>query len=103
MLKRKTSKLKKLENNRYSILTNDLTICYICKNPKQDIHEVYGGANRIVSIKNGLCVPICRNCHYKATNDNAFSLGLKRICQRKYEENHTRADWFLLIGRNYLE
>lgn len=101
-MKQKSNKLRKLENNRYSILTNDLTRCYICKRPKEDIHEIYGGANRIVSIKNGLCIPICRICHYNATNDNEFSLQLKQICQMKYEETHTREEWFGLIGRNYL-
>lgn len=102
-MRNKSSKLKKLESERYSILTDDLTMCYICKRPKEDMHEIYGGANRIVSIKNGLCIPICRNCHYRATNDNEFSLQLKQVCQSKYEETHTREEWFGLVGRNYVE
>ena len=28
---------------------------------------------------------------------------LQRICQRKYEETHTRQQFMKLIGRNYLE
>lgn len=102
-MKQKSSKLRKLENNRYSILTNDLTRCYICKKPKEDIHEIYGGANRKVSMANGFCVPLCRNCHFKVTNDNALALELKQICQTKYEETHTREEWFGLIGRNYVK
>lgn len=102
-MKYKSSKLRKLENNRYSILTTNLEKCYVCGKQKQDIHEVYGGANRRVSMANGLCVPLCRSCHYNATNDNQFSLQLKQICQMEYEKTHTREEWFKLIGRNYLE
>ena len=34
--------------------------------------------------------------------DRAFDLQLKRECQEKYEETHTREDFMRLIGRNYL-
>lgn len=50
-INKKTNKLKQKEQNRKSILTNNLTKCYICGKPKQDIHEVFGGSNRQTSIK----------------------------------------------------
>jgi hypothetical protein len=34
--------------------------------------------------------------------DKDFDLELKQECQRKYEEEHTRAEFMELIGRNYL-
>lgn len=42
-MKKKSTKLAKLEKNRYSIFTDDYTHCYYCHNYKikLDIHEVY--------------------------------------------------------------
>ena len=67
-INKKTSKQIKLEKSRYSILTNDLEHCYICrfqgkKVLRDDLHEVYNGANRKRSILNGLVVPLCRKHH----------------------------------------
>lgn len=102
-MKNKTAKAKKLEEQRYSILTNNLNICYVCKKRlKDDIHEIYAGRNRIVSMKNGFCIPICRKCHEEIQNNEEKMLIYKRECQRKYEENHTREEFLKKIGRNYI-
>lgn len=101
-MRNKSSKLKKLESERYSILTNDLTRCYICKRPKEDMHEIYGAGNRRISMANGFCVPLCRNCHFRITNNYQDSLILKRECQQKFEESYGREQFMYLIGRNYL-
>ena len=104
VIKKKSSKLAKLERNRFSILTNDLEHCYICtergiKNIfKQDLHEVYGGSNRKRSIENGLVVPLCRKCH----EDKETLEYLKRIVQLKYEKTHSREDFIKIIGKSYL-
>ncbi|MCI8654555.1 MAG: hypothetical protein HFJ48_01590 [Clostridia bacterium] len=46
-LKKKSNKLKSLESKRYSIITNNLKICYICRTKKkEDLHEIFGGSNR---------------------------------------------------------
>ncbi len=103
-IKKRSKKQTKLENNRFSIITNDLKHCYICtergiKNvTKQDLHEVYGGSNRKRSIENGLVVPLCRKCH----KDYTVLKWLKKFVQLEYEENHTRADFIALIGKSYL-
>ena len=53
-IKQKSSKLAKLERNRFSIITKDLEHCYICtkkgmKNiSKDDLHELLEGKNRQV-------------------------------------------------------
>ena len=42
-IKKKTSKLQKLEKNRFSILTNNLEQCYFCGKRKDDLNEVFNG------------------------------------------------------------
>lgn len=101
-MRNKTYKLQKLEKNRYSILTDDMEHCYICKSPFVDIHEIYGGGNRKVSMGNGFCVPLCRGHHQIATIDKNASLYLKIKCQKKFEETNNREDFLNLIKRNYL-
>lgn len=101
-MRNKTYKLQKLENNRYSILTDDLEHCFFCKNEYVDIHEIYGGCNRKVSMRNGFCVGLCRLCHNKVTLDYEAGLHLKKKCQLKFEETHSREEFLSLIKRNYL-
>ena len=73
-MKHKSSKLRKLESNRTSILTNDLDHCIICKSQANDINEIFMGRNRLNSIKYGLCIPLCRECHNKYHNDRNMQL-----------------------------
>ena len=73
-MKYKTNKLNKLEKNRYSIIVNDMSRCCICGRPHPDINEVFGGRNRLNSIKYGLCIPLCRNCHIKYHNNRDTQL-----------------------------
>lgn len=40
-IKQKSSKLAKLEKNRFSILTNNLEKCYFCNNKKMELHEAF--------------------------------------------------------------
>ena len=104
-IKNKTNKQAKLENSRYSIITNDLKHCYICTErglkdiPKDDLHETYGGSNRKRSIENGFVVPLCRKCH----QDDEILKFLQRFMQLEYEETHTREEFIKLIGKSYLD
>lgn len=101
-MKYKSYKLKKLERNRYSILTSDLEHCYLCGKYPVDIHEIFGGANRQVSMKNGFCIPLCREHHREVTDNNYISLRLKQICQKEYEKTNSREEFMSLIGKNHL-
>lgn len=90
---------------RYSIL-NNLRYCYFCGRPVQAIHEVYGGCNRQRSIQNGFCVGLC-NYHHNMSDESVhfnrdMDLELKRLYQKKYEEDHTRDDFIDLIGKSFL-
>lgn len=98
-IKNITTKRKLLENNRYSIFTNNLDKCYVCGKPKKDIHEIYGGSNRIRSIKNGFCLPLCRNCH----QNEELIMELKIKMQKEYEKTHTRQEFIDIIGKNYIK
>lgn len=62
-IKSKTSKLSKLEKHRFSIITTDLEHCILCGKPKEHLHELVFGKNRLNSIKYGLVVPVCLECH----------------------------------------
>lgn len=92
-----------------SILTPNLTVCVFCGRRKQAIHHIYyGTALRKVSDKHGFIAPVCNACH-NIDNDSIHldparkkDLFLKRLCQKRYEENHTREEFMKLIGRNYL-
>ena len=99
-MKKKSSKLAKLEHNRYSIFTDKMGVCYYCHTVigEMDIHEVYGGSNRQRSMKYGLVVPLCRKCH----SSELVIQDLKKWCQRKYEETHTRDEFIKIIGKSYL-
>ena len=102
-MKQKSAKLRNLERNRYSIITDDMEHCYICRKSPVDIHEIYGGANRKVSMENGFCVPLCRRHHQVVTDKASISKIFKRACQQIFEESHSREDFMKLIGRNYRE
>lgn len=98
----KSKRLANAEKKRFSILTDDLKYCYICGAKKRHIHEIYGGRNRQISMRNGFCIPICDECHKRTEIDMNFDKELKRECQRKFEEVYTRDEFLRLIDKNYL-
>lgn len=102
-LKKKSSKLAKLEKNRFSILTTNMEKCYLCNKKKKHIHEIYKGSNRQTSIKNGFCIPICEECHLETEINSKLDKDLKIKCQEKFEETHFRKDFIALIGKSYIK
>lgn len=87
-LRCKSSKLANLERNRFSIMTNDMTRCYLCRRPKTSLHEIFRGRNRKNSMRYGLVVPLCTECHLKVDNERTESRKLeekaKTIFIKKY-------------------
>lgn len=69
----KSKKLTKLEKNRKSVFTDDLDYCYLCGKKKNDLHEVFGGRNRINSIKYNFILPLCRECYSSNQNNPIFN------------------------------
>lgn len=91
-----------------SILTDDYEYCFICGAPAECEHHIYMGKNRKASTEHGFTVPLCNGCH-NMRNDSVHLDGrqvlnkkLKRICQKKFEETHSREEFLKIIGRNYL-
>ena len=96
-----SNKIKELERKRFSILTNNLEICYLCGRKKHHLHEVFLGKIRIKSMKYGCVVPLCSDCHYKVHHNIKVDTKLKEKCQKKFEETYN--DNFLeIFRRNYL-
>lgn len=67
-IKKVSKKRAKAERERYSVFTNNLNLCIECLENKkevarEDLHEIFNGKNRFKSMKYGLVVPLCRNCH----------------------------------------
>lgn len=107
-IKQKSSKLAKLERNRFSIITKDLEHCYICtkkgmKNiPKDDLHELLEGKNRQVSMKYGLVIPICRKCHNLVTNDKTLQDKLHKVAQKEFQKHYKTENFIQIFGQSYL-
>lgn len=101
----------KLDRNGYapSIIPPKIVrgeeVCYGCELGGTLVrHEVYfGNPGRQISKRHGFWVCLCPKCHGKAHSERKFDLELKETCQSTYEQNHTRAEFMALIGRNYLE
>lgn len=88
-MKNKSYKIRKLEKNRKSILTDDLEHCYICKKQGVFLHEIFYGNNRINSMKYRCIVPLYLEHHTGNSgvhNNIELDKMLKMICERKFLE-----------------
>ena len=69
-------------------------------------HHIFGGRNRKTSEKFGFKVWLRADWHnmagYGVHFNKDLDLSLKRTCQAKFEETHTRVEFMKLIGKNYL-
>lgn len=98
-IKKKSSKLAKLERQRDKNLTKE-GICEYCGNysKRLDPHEIYGGSNRQRSIKHKFVKLICPKCH---SNEKIIKQ-LRIDTQKEYEKTHTREDFIKIIGKSYI-
>lgn len=102
----KSKKLTKLERNRSSVFTNDLEHCYLCGKPRENLHEIIYGKNRINSIKYNFVLPLCANHHTGKDGihfNKELDLYYKRLCQIYFENNiGNRKEFIKIFGRSYL-
>ena len=99
----KSKKLTKLERNRASVFTDDLEHCYLCGKKKNDLHEIFGGRNRLNSIKYNLVLPLCRECHSLNQNNPFFNDYWHKQGQEYFECNiGSREEFIAIFRRNYL-
>lgn len=98
-IKKKSSKLVKLERQRDKNLTKE-GICEYCGNysKRLDPHEIYGGSNRQRSIKHKFVKLICPKCH---SNEKIIKQ-LRIDTQKEYEKKHTREEFIKIIGKSYI-
>ena len=113
-IQKRTSKLLNLENNRYSIIYNDLTACAECglKNGAYDYinneyiiiskNEVFEGAYRQLSIKYGMVCPFCQKCHDRFHNDVLFNLEYKTMFQREFINSHSKEEFISIFKQDYI-
>lgn len=93
---------------RFSLLTNDMTTCYISGTKKDiHIHEIYGGsANRKKSIEWGCCVPLTATLHNMSNQGVHFNKDLdtrlKREMQAAFEKLHGHDKFMEIFHKNYL-
>lgn len=89
-----------------SIICDYTDHCFLCGSYRDiEIHHIFGGANRKLSDKYGLTVPLCRGCHNLPPHGAHFNREtmqyLHEIGQRAFEEHYTE-DFVEIFGRNYL-
>ena len=101
-LKKRTSKQAKLERNRFSILTNDLEHCVICRAKKEHLHEVCFGRNRGNSIKYGLVIPLCSLHHTEMHKNKEWQEYWHKKGQQAFIANYPDLDFINIFKINYL-
>lgn len=102
-LKKKSNKLKNLESKRYSIITDNLKVCYVCKQKKKDdLHEIFGGSNRRKSMLWGLVIPVCRECHQKWKENENMREKYQQEAQKTFEKKHGHELFMTEFKKNVL-
>lgn len=100
-----------MKRNGYApSIMHDSKCCYVTGATNTDlaVHEIYHGANRQVSKANGFWCFLIPELHNMSKNgvhtgNHELDLRLKKECQKKFEETHTRQEFVQIIGRSYLE
>ena len=90
-----------------SIIVECMDNCFVCGSPYVEIHHViYGTANRKLSDKYGLVVPLCKEHHTGRTGvhfKHDLDIHLKKLAQEKFEALYGANTSFReIFGRNYL-
>ncbi len=107
-LKTKSSKLAKLERERESLFTEDLKHCIICGRSPVNKHEVFGGRNRLNSIKYKLVIPLCTCEHHDQVNCRGIHFDKKlrdewhKKGQALFQETYPDLDFQEIFKINYL-
>lgn len=104
-MQNKSNKLASLEKNRYSVFSDDTEKCYLCDSTyKLTWHEIYAGRNRQNSMRYGLCLRLCLNCHSKKQKNSQFNDYWHKQGQLYWEKNiGSREEFIKIFRRNYLK
>lgn len=90
-----------------SIIVNCMDNCFVCGSPYTEVHHViYGTANRKLSDKYGLIVPLCHEHHRGQTGvhfNRDFDISLKKLAQEKFNAVYGANKSFIKVfGKSYL-
>lgn len=99
---KKNPKIAKLERNRKSVFTNDLTKCILCGKSKEELHEVFAGKNRLNSMRYNFVLPLCHKCHSINQNNSQFNEFWHKKAQLYYEQHlGSRNEFISIFGMDY--
>ena len=97
-----------MADNRFSIIVKDFDRCLICGSYLNiHKHEIFfGTANRKLSIKYGLVVPLCHR-HHNGSNagvhyNKELNIKLKQQGQKAFEYHYPDLDFIKIFGKSYL-
>lgn len=108
-MKQRSSKLAKLERERKSLFTDDLEHCIICGKSPVNKHEIFGGRNRLNSIKYDLVIPLCTCEHHDQVNRRGIHFDKKLRDewhikgQLKFIESYPNLVFEDIFKKNYLK
>ena len=90
-----------------SIIVNSMDNCFVCGSPYVEEHHVlYGTANRKLSTKYKLVVPLCHEHHRGQTGvhfNRDFDIAIKKLAQEKFNAVYGANTSFQeVFGKNYL-
>ena len=115
-----TCAIPKPGNKKKKILYNGYKnkaerVCFFCKTPNAERHEVFPGNNRQISIREGFQVDLCPACHAEMQNNitprgQARNKAFRIHFQKRWEDKLINAGtdpekarelWIEMMGRNY--
>lgn len=108
VIKKRSFKLAKLERNRESLFTDDMTKCVICGKGPVNKHEIFGGRNRPNSIKYKLVIPLCTCEHHNQITQKGihFDKPMRNEWHKKgqvmFNKTYPDLDFEDIFKRNYL-
>lgn len=103
-IQKQSKKQRKLETKRFSIITGNLNVCYICsRRKKDDLHEIFGGSNRKKSMQWGTVIPICRECHDRWEYDKQLREEMQDEVQKLFEKQYSHELFMAEFRRSYLK
>lgn len=91
-----------------SLLTKDLTHCYLCGvESGLECHHIFNAFNRKQSTKYKLMIPLCHSCHNEPPNGIHFNKEIRKKvqsdAQKAFESEYPELDFVAIFGKNFKE
>lgn len=103
-IRQKSTKLARLEKNRFSVFTDNLDHCIICRAKKDHLHEIFFGSNRQKSMQYGFVIPLCHECHAEMHRNQEWQKYWHKKGQEYWEEFiGSREEFIEVFGKSYLK